>query len=156
MTCDTERMTSDGGDHLSRRARAGQWLREQRQSRGFSTAAEFGRALGISKELVSNYETGRSSVPDDKAERIAEVLDMDIIEARRNLGLWVPPQASDELAEPEDDPELIQLIRRARRERDGGDDTLYKMLLRLQGMSAPQRDSDTRDDRRSDGNRQAS
>jgi len=88
MACDTERMTSE--DRLSRRARAGRWLREQRQRAGFATAAEFGRAIGVSKEVVSNYEVGRSSVPDDRAEKIADVLGMDIIEVRRGLGLWVP------------------------------------------------------------------
>lgn len=81
-------MTSD--DKRDRLIKAGQWLRDQRQRRGFRSAAEFARALGIDKGLVSNYETGRSEVPDDRAERIADVLGLDEIHVRRHLGLWVP------------------------------------------------------------------
>lgn len=90
MPCDTVGMTSE--DPRERRAKAGQWLRDQRQRRGYRTAAEFARALGIDKGLVSNYETGRSEVPDDRAERIAEVLGLDILTVRRHFGLWVPKE----------------------------------------------------------------
>jgi transcriptional regulator with XRE-family HTH domain len=83
-------------DRRMKLARAGQWLREQRQRRGFATAAEFARAAGIDKGLVSNYEVGRTSVPDDRAEQIAEALGMGLIEVRRNLGLWVPPEEDAE------------------------------------------------------------
>ena len=91
MSCDTVGMSSE--DPRERRARAGQWLRDQRQRRGYRTAAEFARALGIDKGLVSNYEVGRSDVPDDRANRIADVLGIDILTVRRNLGLWVPRDA---------------------------------------------------------------
>lgn len=84
-------MTSN--DRLSRRAKAGQWLREQRRRAGYQTAAEFGRAIGVSKEVASNYEVGRSDVPEDRAERIAQALGLDIITVRRQLGLWVPDTA---------------------------------------------------------------
>lgn len=75
--------------------------------------------IGASKEVVSNYETGRSAVPSDRAERIAEALDMDIITVRRNLGLWVPPDAGDresasksgEIEIPSDREEQIKLAR---------------------------------------------
>lgn len=74
------------------------------------------------------------------------------LEDRDNTG-----PGNDELLDADaDDDGLQDLVNRARRERDAGDDTLYRMLLRLQGPSEPQRDSDTRDDRRSDGNRQVS
>lgn len=92
MPCDTVGMTSE--DPRERRAKAGQWLRDRRQRAGYRTAAEFARALGIDKGLVSNYETGRSDVPDDRAERIAEVLGIDIITVRRHFGLWVPKEAA--------------------------------------------------------------
>lgn len=79
------------------------WLREQRERRGFSAAAELGRAIGASKEVVWSYEAGRSSVPDDRAEQIAEALGMDLVEVRRNLGLWVPP-------ETEPDPDVRSAV----------------------------------------------
>lgn len=117
MTCDTWRMTSERP--LSARSRAGRWLREQRLRRGYRTAAELGRAIGASKEVIWSYESGRSAVPDDRAERIAEALGMDIITVRRNLGLWVPPDAGapesasepDEIEIPSDREEQIKLAR---------------------------------------------
>jgi len=123
MTCDTDLMSRD---RLAQRAQAGAWLREQRERRGYATAAAFASALGIDKSLVSNYETGRTAVPDDRAERIAEVLGMDIIEVRRRLGLWVPegePRQAPWAGELEEvrrllhqvaqrDPDRVRTIRR--------------------------------------------
>lgn len=92
----------------SRRAHlpaAGLWLREARTRRGFRTAADFARTLGIDKSLVSNYERGVNAVDDERAEQIAGVLRMDIIEVRRNLGLWVPDEhhpSTGEESHPED------------------------------------------------------
>lgn len=76
------------------REAAGRWLREQRTRRGFKTAGDLARALGVDPSRISNYETGKSAVPDDRVEQIAQVLDMDLIKVRRNLGLWVPPSPS--------------------------------------------------------------
>lgn len=70
--------------------RAGSWLRGARERRGFTTAREFAAALGWEQQLVSNYETGRSSVSDERADEIARVLRMDILDVRRGLGLWTP------------------------------------------------------------------
>lgn len=92
---------------LSIRSRAGRWLREQRLRRGYRTAAELGRAIGASKEVIWSYESGRSAVPDDRAERIAEALGLDIITVRRNLGLWVPPDAGE--PEPASEPGEIEI-----------------------------------------------
>lgn len=88
--CDTFPMTDD--ERRDRLVSAGRWLRQERQRRGYPTAAAFARALGIDKGLISNYETGRTAVPDERAERIADVFGMDILEVRRNLGLWVPDE----------------------------------------------------------------
>jgi hypothetical protein len=64
----------------------------------------------------------------------------------------------DELLDADaDDDGLRDLVDRARRERDAGDPTLYKMLLRLQGPGDPPRqESDTRDNRHSGGAQQVS
>jgi transcriptional regulator with XRE-family HTH domain len=110
-------------DANERRVAAGTWLREQRTQRGFKTAGEFARALEVDPSRVSAYENDRSLVPDDRAEQIAELFEMDIIEVRRNLGLWVPPSDSKEASTPrrtgptadllrrmDDDPELAHMI----------------------------------------------
>jgi transcriptional regulator with XRE-family HTH domain len=108
----------NSNDRRSRLVAAGGWLREQRERRGYHKAIDFARALGVDASLVSNYERGVTSVPDDRAEQIAEVLGMDVIEVRRNLGLWVPddarqPERPSETAEEE----LLERIRRDPRQR---------------------------------------
>lgn len=85
---------------------AGQWLRSARERRGIATAGALARRIGVSDSLISRYETGISGVPDDKAEKIAEVLGMDIIEVRRGLGLWTPPTEP----EPSDDEGRVYTI----------------------------------------------
>lgn len=69
---------------------AGQWLREQRERRGITSQAELARRLGWDKTAVNNYETRGVTVPDDRAEELAEFFGIDVITVRRNLGLWVP------------------------------------------------------------------
>ena len=79
-------------DAAARQA-AGRWLRDQRRRRGFETVGEFARALDVDPSRVSNYERGKSKVPDDRADRIAELFGMSVIEVRRQLGLWLPPES---------------------------------------------------------------
>lgn len=83
---------------------AGRWLRKQRERRGFETAGEFARTIGIDPSQLSRYERGISAVPDERAEQISEVLRMDILDVRRGLGLWVP--STNEPAEDDDEPDL--------------------------------------------------
>lgn len=70
---------------------AGQWLRQARERKGFATVGALARRLDVSESLVSRYETGLSAVSDERAAKIAEILELPLIEVRRNLGLWVPP-----------------------------------------------------------------
>lgn len=86
----------------SNREAAGQWLREQRKRHGFDTVGSFARAIGVDTSRVSNYENGRNEVPEDRAERIAEVLGLDIITVRRNLGMWVPKVIEESGVPPEE------------------------------------------------------
>jgi len=69
---------------------AGRWLRRERERRGLRTAGALARRMGVSDSLVSRIETGATAATDERAEQIAEALDLDIITVRRNLGLWVP------------------------------------------------------------------
>ncbi len=77
-------------EHLrDRRLRAGEWLRSTRERAGLTTAA-LAAALGVHQTSISNYETGKNTVPDDRVEDLAQALKLDIIDVRRGLGLWVP------------------------------------------------------------------
>ena len=75
---------------------AGRWLRQERERRGFTKLGSFARAVGVDPSQISNYERGVNAVSDDRAEQIANVLHMPLIEVRRNLGLWVPQESDDE------------------------------------------------------------
>lgn len=66
-------------------------------------------------------------------------------------------RGDDELLDADaDDDGLQDLVNRARRERGAGDDTLYRMLLRLQGLTEPPQESGGRADETSGGKQQAS
>lgn len=87
-------------DRQATKTAAGRWLVEKRSLVGrYDTAADFARALDITPARLSSYERGISLVDDDMAQRIADVLGMSIIEVRKGLGLWVPPEnQSDDAA----------------------------------------------------------
>lgn len=96
--CNTHRVMS--GDH-DPRARAGRWLRSTREQAGYS-ASEFAQAIGAHQTSVSNYETGRSAVPEAKLDAIAQALRLTLIDVRRGLGLWVPDGLEPRTVTPEE------------------------------------------------------
>jgi transcriptional regulator with XRE-family HTH domain len=103
---------------------AGKWLREQREQRGIATQSELARRLGWDKTMVNNYETRGVTVPDERAEQLAEFFGIDVITVRRNLGLWVPGDGvqlhsseptDDELRATNLEPETIEALLDMRR-----------------------------------------
>jgi transcriptional regulator with XRE-family HTH domain len=80
-------------DDLVRRREAGRWLRATRERRGFPTGDALAQRLGVTPGVISRYETGASKVSDERARQLADALGLDIITVRRNLGLWVNPDA---------------------------------------------------------------
>lgn len=122
---------------------AGRWLRGARERRGYRTAADFARALQVDQSLVSRYERGLSAVGDERAEQIAQVLRMDILDVRGGLGLWVPSGAS---RPAEGDAELQELIAQA-----GHNPVLRDALLAVKRMN----DARQQPPPRSEGGRRA-
>jgi len=70
-------------------AAAGRWLKAQRERRNL-TAREIAARLDVLPQTVYNWESGKSGLDDDRAQDISRLFGMDLIEVRRNLGLWVP------------------------------------------------------------------
>lgn len=68
---------------------AGQWLREQRERRGLTVRQLAGR-LDVATQVIYDWQNGKNRVSDDNAARLAEILGLPELEARRHLGLWVP------------------------------------------------------------------
>jgi transcriptional regulator with XRE-family HTH domain len=103
---------------------AGTWLRTQRELRGWS-GSDLARQLKINQTRVSAYERGQYEVPNEVAERLAIVLNLPIIDVRRNLGLWVPSETdlADLQYRPDpatlsDDVLISELIRRSTQRSD--------------------------------------
>jgi len=117
---------------------AGRWLRGARERRGYQTAADFARALQVDQSLISRYERGLSAVGDERAEQIAQVLRMDIVDVRSGLGLWVPRASAAGAARPAtaDDAELQELIAQA-----GDNPALRDALLAVKRMNEARQQS---------------
>jgi transcriptional regulator with XRE-family HTH domain len=128
---------------------AGHWLRGARELRGYQTAVDFARALQVDQSLISRYERGLSAVGDERAEQIACVLRMDIVDVRRGLGLWVPREPAAGAGRPAtaDDVELQELIAQA-----GDNPALRDALLAVKRMNEARQQPHGRD---ADGNRRA-
>lgn len=128
MPCNAQTMTSK----RQRQEEAGRWLRRERERRGLHTAGALARRMGVSDSLISRIETGATSVTDERAEQIAAALDMDVIEVRRNLGLWVPDERSpmDRAEEIMDENERLvaELLERVRRLNRRKQEALLDML----------------------------
>ena len=87
-------MAPKTNERRDRRIQAGEWLREQRDAREMSQK-RFADLIGVSDASVSSYERGVSSPDDNTTENIARVFGLSIVECRRHLGLYVPPDAKE-------------------------------------------------------------
>lgn len=123
---------------------AGKWLREQRERRGISTQAELARRLGWDKTMVNNYETRGVTVPDDRAEELAEFFGIDIITVRRNLGLWVPDSPMDraEMVMDQNERLAAELVERVRRLNRRQREAVEQLVRVLEDSPSPTRDVD--------------
>lgn len=136
-----------------RQIAAGQWLRAARERKGFATLAQFAKKLGIDSSQLSRYELGTSAVSSERAEQIAAALDMNIIEVRRGLQLWVPDEAPGRREPPTDEelrrsglkPEtaeaIIRMRKRIARWIAEGDETLIRQGDRLTEAIDEERDA---------------
>lgn len=84
-----------------RQWRAGQWLRDVRKAAGVEPK-ELARQMDLTPAQVSNYELGKHKFTDERAEQIARTLNMDIVDVRRGLGLWVPESLTPRSMTPEE------------------------------------------------------
>lgn len=124
-----------------RQEAAGRWLRAARERGGYRTADAFARRIEVSASLLSRYETGITGVSDEMAERIADVLGLGIIETRRGLGLWVPPEDTEPASAASPEEVLAEQIRRDPRVRR----RFFDLLLAEYGHAQEPDDSETPD-----------
>lgn len=94
----------------------------------------------VSTQSVYGWEAGGADfVDDNRATGLATVLEMDLLEVRRGLGLWVPPPEPEETLpfNPTDD-ELDEMIAEARKDRDRGNPELYDALMSVWRLRHPE------------------
>jgi transcriptional regulator with XRE-family HTH domain len=60
------------------------------------SARRLADALGIATQTVYSWQNGKTTVNEDRVPRLAEVLGVSEIEARRGLGFWVPDEGTAE------------------------------------------------------------
>jgi transcriptional regulator with XRE-family HTH domain len=96
-------------DKQERLRQAGLWLKGQRDRLGISVR-DMAHRLDVTTQVLYDWQNGRNAISDERAEQIAEVLGMNIIDVRRGLGLWVPP--NEEQDEPAENETLVDRLRR--------------------------------------------
>ncbi|WP_083390901.1 helix-turn-helix domain-containing protein [Parafrankia soli] len=114
----------DPQDRQQRLQAAGAWLKTQREARGWS-GSDLARRLDVPQSRVSAYERGQYEVSNEAAEQISTTLDVPIIEARRQLGLWVPSERDlsgyaryVDPSQIDDDALINEIVRRYKKHSD--------------------------------------
>lgn len=75
-------------------ATRGDWLKSHMDRRGISVR-QLADALGVTSKTVYDWRDDRTALSEERVPRLAEVLDVSEVEARRGLGYWVPEGALD-------------------------------------------------------------
>lgn len=79
----------------------GEWLKHERERRDMSVR-ELATKLDVATQVIYDWQNGKNAVSDKRAEEIARVFRMNIIDVRRELGLWVPPEHREDTDRDED------------------------------------------------------
>lgn len=84
----------------------GRWLTRQMERRGIN-ARRFADEMRVTTQTIYAWQNDRTVISEERVPRLAEVLGVSELEARRGLGYWVP--AGDEPQGPQLRDELIEL-----------------------------------------------
>lgn len=76
-------------DSRERLVEAGEWLKATRQEKGMSVR-QLAAEIDVATQVIYDWQNGKNAVSEDNAAKIAQAFEMDLIQVRRNLGLWVP------------------------------------------------------------------
>lgn len=72
-----------------------EWLTRQIERRRM-TVRHFADAMGVTSKTVYDWRDGRTAISEERVPRLAEILGISEIEARRGLGFWVPSDTTQE------------------------------------------------------------
>lgn len=122
-------------DRQARLTQAGQWIRETRERRGLNVH-NLADTIGVSSKSVYQWEAGKSDIGatpeevDERARQFAELFGMDVVEVRRNLGLWVP---DGDTSHVDVDAELATALAEIRASREAFDQQMERVERLLAG-----------------------
>lgn len=93
----------------------GEWLTRNMERRDIS-ARQVAQVLGVTTKTVYDWLSGKTAVSEERVPRLAEILGVSELEARRGLGYWVPAEGA---RAPEfDAEELRETLNRFRKAAD--------------------------------------
>lgn len=70
----------------------GEWLTQQMERRGVSVR-QIAEALNVTTKAVYDWQGGKTAISEERVPRLAAVLGVSEVEARRGLGFWVPDES---------------------------------------------------------------
>lgn len=84
----------------------GDWLKRQMARRDISVR-QIADALDVTTQTVYGWQNSKTVISEDRVPRLAEMLGISEIEARRGLGYWVPDEGMvEQSSEDEDEDEI--------------------------------------------------
>lgn len=92
----------------STRPEPGAWLTRQMDDRGISVQ-QLATAMGVTEKSVYDWRGNRTPISESRIAKLAEILSVSEIEARRGLGYWVPNGEQQESGPAIDRAELVKL-----------------------------------------------
>lgn len=72
-------------------ASTGEWLSRQIERRGV-TVRQIADALGVTTKTVYDWQGGKTAISEERVPRLAEILRVSELQARKGLGFWVPDE----------------------------------------------------------------
>jgi transcriptional regulator with XRE-family HTH domain len=108
--------TINSAETTPSRPTPGAWLTRQMEARRLSVR-QLADALAVTTQTIYDWRGDRAAISEERVPRLAAVLGVSEIEARRGLGYWVPEGALPSPAEL-DRGQLREALRRFRQAAD--------------------------------------
>jgi transcriptional regulator with XRE-family HTH domain len=97
--------------HMAQQGK-GEWLTRQMERENVSVRL-VAEALGVTTKTVYDWQGGKTAISEERIPRLAEVLGVSELQARRGLGFWVPDESAAAHAGREDEIDAALEVMRA-------------------------------------------
>ena len=107
MACHLTRVTWDMT--VGRMATRGDWLKSHMDRRQISVR-QLADALQVTSKTIYDWRDDRTAISEERVPRLAEVLGVSELEARRGLGFWVPEATPGETEPDDEDLDAVEAL----------------------------------------------